>query len=43
MHLPGTPAGRPVDSNSLGASLKVGDRLRAQAQRQVSSGQAEVA
>ena len=43
MHLPGTPAGRPFYVTGSSTALKVGNRLRAQAQRQVSSGQAEAA
>lgn len=41
MHLADTPAGRRYHSISLGASFKVGDRLRAQPQRKVSSGEAQ--
>jgi hypothetical protein len=41
MHLTGTPAGRHRYSTSQGASFKVGDRLRAQPQRKVSSRQAK--
>ncbi len=43
MRPPGTTRVGRSYCNSLGASLKVGDRLRAQAQRKVRSGQAEVA
>lgn len=41
MYLTDTPAGRQADPIRGSAAFKVGDRLRAQPQRKVSSGQAK--
>jgi hypothetical protein len=41
MRLPGTTRVSRLNSNSMGASLKMGDRLRAKPEHQVSSGQVE--